>query len=281
MKILGIIAEYDPLHRGHLHHLTEAKKLVSPDLTLVVLSPCVKQRGELALLSPSDRARCALAAGADAVFSLPLCWTLRDAEHYALGAASLLARLGSTHLAFGAETADLNLLGKAADLLESPPSAFHTVLREKLSAGAGWPVAVSGALSVAMQEAGGLLDKPNNILAVSYLRAIRRLGLSLRPVVIPRSGGYHDAAINPSAPSASSLREALFCGNYTQAAAAVPEYTAAILRRRFLDGCVPDERILDGLLISKLRAMGESEYRLLPDLSEGLENALRAAAAAV
>ena len=65
MKILGIIAEYDPFHRGHLFHLTEAKKLVSPDLTYIVLSPCVKQRGELSLLSPSDRARCALESGAE------------------------------------------------------------------------------------------------------------------------------------------------------------------------------------------------------------------------
>ena len=69
MKILGIVAEYDPFHRGHLYHITEARRLLSPDLVFVVLSPCVKQRGELSLLSPSDRARCALEAGADAVFS--------------------------------------------------------------------------------------------------------------------------------------------------------------------------------------------------------------------
>ena len=130
MKILGIVAEYDPFHRGHLYHITEAKRLLSPDLVFVVLSPCVKQRGELSLLSPSDRARCALEAGADAVFSLPAAWTVRDAEHYALGAVSLLARLGATHLAFGAETPDEALLGRAADLLESPPPAFEAALKE-------------------------------------------------------------------------------------------------------------------------------------------------------
>lgn len=280
MKILGIVAEYDPFHRGHLFHLSEAKKRISPDLTLIALSPCVKQRGELALFSPSDRARCALEAGADAVFSLPVCWTVRDAEHYALGAVVLLSRLGATHLAFGAETADPDLLSGAADLLESPSRVFETVLKDRLSAGAGWPAAASAALSAAMPEAAGLLDRPNNILAVSYLRAIRRLNLALEPVIIHRTGSYHAAAVDPAAPSASALRDALLSGSYTEAAAALPEYTAAILRRRFLDGRVPDERILDSLLLSRLRAMDGAEYALLPDLSEGLENALRTAAAA-
>ena len=90
MKILGIVAEYDPFHRGHLYHLSEAVRRVAPDFVFVALSPCIKQRGELSLLSPVDRARCALTAGADAVFCLPACWTVRDAEHYALGAVSLL-----------------------------------------------------------------------------------------------------------------------------------------------------------------------------------------------
>ncbi len=278
MRILGIVAEYDPFHRGHLFHLQEAISRVSPDLTFVALSPCVKQRGELSLLPPTDRARCALEAGADAVFSLPACWTVRGAEHYALGAVSLLARLGATHLAFGAETAGTDLLSRAADLLESPSSAFNRVLKGRLSGGSGWPAAVSAALSSLLPEADRLLDRPNNILAVSYLRAVRRLGLSLEPVIIPRAGSYHAAAVDPSAPSASALRDALLAGSYAEAVSAVPAFTAAILRRRFLDGCVPDGQILDSLLLSRLRTMDASEYARLPDVSEGLENALRTAA---
>ena len=278
MKILGIVAEYDPFHNGHLHHLTEAKKQISPDLTYIALSPCVKQRGSLALLSPADRARCALEAGADAVFSLPVCWTLRDAEHYALGAVSLLSRLGATHLAFGAETADADLLGRAADLLENPPVRFDEAVKETLACGAGWPAAVSSALAGVLPEARGLLDQPNNILAVCYLRAIRRLALSLRPVVIRRAGSYHATDVTPGAPSASALREALLRGSYAQAYAAVPPYTAELLRRRFLEGRIPDEAMLDTLLLSGLRALTEDGYRRLPDLSEGMENALQAAA---
>ena len=278
MKILGVVAEYDPFHNGHLYHLTEARKKLSPDLTYVVLSPCVKQRGELSFLSPTDRARCALEAGADAVFCLPVLWTLRDAEHYALGAVSLLSRLGATHLAFGAETADAGLLRRAAEALESPAPVFQAVLRDTLSSGAGYPAAVSAALSASLPGAEGLLDQPNNILAVCYLRALLRAGLSMEPVVIPRSGGYHAAAVDPAAPSASAVRGSLARGSYAPAFSAVPDYTASLLRRRFLDGCVPDGKILDALLLSRLRNMDGPEYRLLPDLSEGMENALREAA---
>ena len=280
-KILGIVAEYDPFHNGHLFHIREAAKRVSPDLTYVVLSPCIKQRGELSLLSPSDRARLALEAGADAVFCLPVCWTVRDAEHYAIGSVSLLAGLGVTHLAFGAETAVPELLSRAAGCLEESSAQFESTLKKNLASGSGWPAAVSSALSFVIPEAQGLLDRPNNILAVCYLRAVRRLCLSLQPVVIPRCGSYHAAAINPSYPSASALRESLRRGDYTHAYTAMPPYSADLIRRRFLDRCIPDNQILDHLLLSRLRSMTDTEYATLPDIAEGMEHALRTAASSV
>ena len=279
MKILGIVAEYDPFHRGHLYHLSEAVRRVAPDFVFVALSPCIKQRGELPLLSPSDRAKCALEAGADAVFSLPVLWTVRDAEHYALGAVSLLAKLGITHLAFGAETADDSLLSRAAQMLEDPVPSFRSSLKDALASGAGYPSALSAALSLVLPEASGLLDQPNSILAVCYLRAILRLNLSVHPVVISRTGSYHAAEINQEFPSASALRESLLRGNYEDAYKAVPEYTAALLRRRFLDHRIPDGHIPDALLLARLRSMTAAEYGSLPDLSEGMENALRTASA--
>ena len=278
MKILGVAAEYDPFHNGHLHHLSEAKKLVSPDLTFVVLSPCLKQRGELSLLSPADRARCALEAGADAVFALPVLWTVRDAEHYALGCVSLLSSLGITHLAFGAETPDPELLQKAADLLESPSRCFDSALKQALSSGAGYPAALSSALAAALPEAAGLLDRPNNTLAVCYLRAVRKLGLSVQPVIIRRSGEYHASGVDVSFPSASAVRDSLLRGNYGPAFAAVPPFTGDILRRRFLERRIPDSSVLDSLLLSRLRSMTGPEYLQLPDISEGIENALQEAA---
>ena len=281
MKILGIIAEYDPFHNGHHYHMTESIRRVQPDLTFVALSPCLKQRGNLSLLSPSDRARCALNAGADAVFALPVCWTVRDAEHYALGAVSLLSSLGVSHLAFGAETPDLNLLTRAAEALEHPVPSFTAALKEALAEGSGYPAALSKALSASLPEASGLLDLPNNTLAVCYLRAAIRLGRPLEPVIIPRAGSYHAAEIDARFPSASALREALVRGNYGAAFKAVPAFSAELLRRRFLERRVPDEEVFSALVLSRLRSMDDADYRSLPDLSEGMENALKKAASSV
>ena len=275
MAVLGIVAEYDPFHNGHLYHLAEARKRVCPGFTYVVLSPCIKQRGSLAMLSPLDRARLALEAGADAVFALPVLWTVRDAEHYALGAVSLLSGLGVTHIAFGAETDSPGLLEKTAALLESPPDRFNAVLKDRLSSGTGYPAALSAAVGSVLPDAGSLLDRPNNILAVCYLRALRRLRSSAQPVIIRRTGRYHDSFIDPSSPSASALRSALLRGSYGDAYRAVPPFTATLIRSRFLEQRLPDPAILDALLLSRLRTMADTDYARLPDVSEGLENALK------
>ena len=274
MAVLGVVAEYDPFHNGHLHHLQSAVSAVAPSAVLVALSGPFKQRGDPALLSPFARAESALSAGADAVFALPVCWTVRDAEHYALGAVSLLSSLGATHLAFGAETPDLSLLEPTASLLENPPSAMAEALRVFLSDGFGWPAAVAKAAGTVLPEARVLLNQPNNILAVCYLRAIRRLGLSMVPVVVPRTGSYHAVRIDPDAPSASALRSALRRGDWESALSALPAGSAGAVRSSFLSGTTPDPRKLDSLLLSKLRAMTAGEASRLPDCPEGLDAAL-------
>ena len=279
MRILGIVAEYDPFHNGHEAHLAAAKAAVSPDLTYVVLSPCLKQQGTFALLSPASRAACAVRAGADAVFALPVAWTVRDAEHYALGAVSLLAKLGITHLAFGAEDPDLASLSRLADLLEDQPDAFRSALRDHLGQGLSWPAALTGAALKVLPEDAPALKQPNNLLAVSYLRAIRRLNRNIIPVPVPRTTSHHAAVIDPASPSASAIREALSKGNYRPACAAVPLYTEQALRSLYLSGHAPDATVADALLLHRLRTMDKEEIRRLPGLSEGLEDGLVKAAA--
>lgn len=281
MSVLGIVAEYNPFHRGHLHHLRTAVASVSPDSVLVALSGPFTQRGEAALLSPFARAECALAAGADAVVALPVLWTVRDAEHYALGAVSLLASLGATHLAFGAETADLPLLQRTADLLEDPPASLRDTMRALLRDGRGWPSALSEAAGVCFPECAALLKQPNNILAVCYLRAVRRLGLQLIPVPVPRSGVYRADDIDPACPSASAIREALRRGVWKQALSALPDESVRQVRRAFLSGETPALQRLDAVMIDKIRSMTTHQVSSLADCAEGLDAALLKAAARV
>ncbi len=274
--ILGIVAEYDPFHNGHAYHLSRARETVRPDTVYTVLSPCLKQRGTLSMLSPYDRAACALHAGSDAVFAMPVLWTVRDAEHYALGAVSLLSGMGITHIAFGAETPDMAGLNLAADFLETPPSRFQNVLKSFMEEGMGYPAALSRAVSSFLPGTGELLGLPNNILGICYLRALKRLKSGITPVVIPRKGNYHDSVISRDAPSASALREALYRGNYIPAMSAMPRFSAEMTRRAFLQRRIPDFSVWDALLLNCLRY---SDLASLPDVSEGLDDAVKKAAA--
>ena len=278
MSILGIIAEYDPFHNGHAHHMREAISTVAPSAVIVALSGPFKQRGETALLSPFTRAECALSAGADAVVSLPVLWTVRDAEHYALGAVHMLSSLGATHLAFGAETADLKLLNHTADLLENPPVSLRESLQAFMADGCGYPSALARAAGDCLPECRALFAHPNNILAICYLRAIRRLRLNLDPVVIPRLGAYHAEEILPDSPSASALRNALCRGAWHTALPALPPESERVVRAAFMSGTIPDPAYLDAVLLSKLRSMTPDDASMLPDCQEGLDRALLKAA---
>ena len=278
MSILGIVAEYDPFHNGHLHHLREAAAAVSPDAVLIALSGPFKQRGQASLLSPYARAESALEFGADAVLALPVCWTVHDAEHYALGAVSMLASLGATHLAFGAETADLDLLQRTAELLENQPSSLRDALHAALAEGNGYPSALAAAASVCFPQCRKVLNHPNNILAVCYLRAILRLRLQLKPVLIARSGEYRADRIVHDTPSASAVRESLLRGAWEDALAALPSVSAKAVRKAFMSGETPDQRRLDTLFLNGLRSMTPEQAACLPDCPEGLDAALLKAA---
>ena len=275
MRTVGIIAEYNPLHNGHLCHLREARRLSGADLVVVVMSTAFTQRGEPALFSMDDRVRMALAAGADAVFALPALWAVRDAEHFALGGVSLLQRLGCDAISFGAECTDPGLLAETAALLESDSPGLRTALQPYLAQGLPWPQAISRAAEELLPGAGALLASPNNTLGICYLRAMLRLDAPMAPVVVRRQGSYHSGELAEGAlPSATAVRAALRSGQTERALEAVPACCRPILqsgRQAAPDG-------LDQALLYRLRSMTEAEYAALPGLSEGIENRLRQAA---
>lgn len=278
MRVVGVIAEYNPFHLGHAHHLAQARRLTNADAVVVVMSSTFTQRGDAALLSPTDRARMALAAGADAVFALPTVWAVRDAEHFALGGISILTGLGCDAISFGTETADLSLLQEAARLLEQPDEAFRAEVQTRMAQGVPYPAAVSAAMAQALPGCGALLEEPNSTLAVCYLRAMLRLNADLDVVPVPRIGGYHDSALGDTLPSATALRGAFLRGDWAKVRSAMPEDACAILRAAAADGHIHRPEALDGALLYRLRTMSAADYAALPDVSEGIEHRLMAAA---
>lgn len=208
MKITGIIAEFNPFHNGHAYLLQKARDLTNADIIVVVMSGDFVQRGTPALLSKYSRAEIALNCGADLVAELPIYSSCASAEYFAEGAVRILADLGVDSLVFGSESGDLEALSRLADILYEEPDAFRRTLRDKLATGATFPAARRAALNTVCPGDAELLDSPNNVLAIEYLKAIRKRNYSMKPYTIMRSGSDYSSEQVESEknPSAQALR---------------------------------------------------------------------------
>ncbi|MBQ8201108.1 MAG: nucleotidyltransferase family protein [Clostridia bacterium] len=278
MRVAGVIAEYNPFHLGHAWQLQEARRLAKADAVIVVMSSCFTQRGEASLLSPADRARMALRCGADAVFALPACWSVRDAEHFALGGVALLSGLGCSVISFGTETADIPLLQQTAQTLEHPENEFSAALQARLATGMPYPAAMSAVMEEKLPGSGVLLSAPNSTLAVCYLRAMLRLGKPMEICPVPRLTSYHDTALTDALPSATALRGAILRGDWARSRTAMPEAAFDVLLDAVRSGRIHRPEALDTALIYRLRTMSDAEYAALPDASEGIEQRLASSA---
>lgn len=200
----GIIAEYNPFHRGHQYHIEETKRRTNADYIVVAMSGDFVQRGEPALFSKSLRARMALLSGADLVLELPAPFATGSAEDFALGAVSLLDGLGCiSFLSFGSESDDLGVLTEAARILAEEPPSFSSLLKEKLRLGFSYPQARMAALKCSGLSEKGLkaIQEPNGLLGTEYLKAMLRQQSAIEPVAVRRQGlGYHNLEIPDISP---------------------------------------------------------------------------------
>lgn len=270
MAVCGVIAEYDPFHRGHLWQLAEIRRRLGADTAVVtVMSGSFVQRGEPALCGKHARAEMALRGGANLVLELPSPWSCAPAEIFARGGVALLAASGVvTHMAFGCESGDLAPLSQAAACLDS--GIYGAGLRRFLDEGMTFAAArqaVVGAL--AGDAAGACLDRPNNNLAVEYLRSLSALKSGVRPLALPRMGAdHHSDGPGPYA-SASAVRRRILAGEAWRDL--VPETTAAILDRELAAGRAPASLTLCGrAVLARLRTMSEEDFRPYDGGGEGL-----------
>ncbi|MFQ7241734.1 nucleotidyltransferase family protein, partial [Agathobaculum sp.] len=255
MTVCGIVAEYNPFHAGHAHHIAETRRILGADAAVVcAMSGNFVQRGDLAVMEKYARAEAAVRCGADLVLETPLAACLSSAEGFACGAVSLLDALGCvTHLSFGAEQADLALLQQAADLSLRQSEA----LRQGLAAGLPYAAAMQQAVSAADPEAGALLASPNNTLGVEYLRALAASGSRMQPLAIERKGGAHDSDTPADGlPSASYLRGLLAGGDAAACRPIMPEASFAVLEREIQQGAAPVTRsAVDQAILAHLRRL--------------------------
>ena len=214
MKIVGLITEYNPFHNGHLHHIKEARRVTGADAVVVVMSGDYVQRGVPAIMPKRLRTEMALSCGASAVFELPVCYAAGCAEYFAMGAVSLLDSMGVVDsICFGSECNDLEALSHVADILSREPEDYRSLLKTNLKKGASFPSARHDALLeyTHVPAYAALLDDPNNILGIEYLKALKRLNSRMTPFTIRREGShYHDQNLSSdSFSSASAIRSLL------------------------------------------------------------------------
>ncbi len=349
--VTGVIAEYNPFHKGHALQLAAAKQAGGGPV-VAIMSGNFVQRGEPAILSKGCRARMALSCGADLVVELPLPWAMSTAQNFAEGGVGLLAALGCVEaLSFGSECGDAGLLARAAAAIDHPD------LKTDLDAGlaAGLPFAAAREQAVRRRfgpETAALLRRPNDTLAVEYLAAAARLGASFTLLPVRRAGAPHDAPLpgpfsveqatasgkskpsgttgSPHRPppaacsapydtdgfaggqpsfdgaaaaqseagrqiagskssllpdgtdvpalSASGIRRLMREGKWQEAFSHLPDTAAPILQKELEQGGLVRPERLETALLARLRCMSPADFAALPDVSEGLENRLYAAA---
>ena len=261
MDAVGVVCEFDPLHRGHEKLLRRAGETGLP--VVCAMSGSFTQRGGPACVEKFARAEMAARCGADLVVELPTPWAMATAEKFADGGVSLLAQCGVKTLCFGSECGDADTLWAAAEALLR--ADIHRAIRAEMDGGLPYAAARQAVLE---REAGcgALLAQPNNTLAVEYLKAIRRRGLALDAITLRREDGGHHGPT-----SASQIRALLAAGQAADAFALMPPAAADILRREMEKGQAPaDPARLETAMLARLRLMKEADFAPYDGGGEGL-----------
>lgn len=218
MKIVGLITEYNPFHNGHLYHIQKAKEVSGADAVIVVMSGDYVQRGAPAIMPKHLRAEVAMEAGVPVVIELPVCYATGSAEYFARGALSLFERLGCIDsICFGSECGDYHLLESIAHIIADEPDEYRFLLQEALRKGHSFPLARQMALKTYLKAPSldEVLEQPNNILGIEYIKALYQKKSSMKVYTIKRkTSGYHDQELSEKYSSASAIRKLLaFTGN--------------------------------------------------------------------
>lgn len=278
MKVSAIICEYNPLHNGHIHHIRETRRHGATHI-IAVLSSNFVQRGDVALLNKFDRAQLAVQAGADLVLELPVAYSCAAAEDYATGAVTLLHRLGIVdELSFGSSTGDIEVIELLTDASLSTTQVYGERIAERMKAGDSYPAAV---WEIVRQRYGnnvaGKMHDPNNLLAIEYMKAIRKTRARFEPFTIPRRYVMHDAA-EPQAQYASAtyVRKSV-CEGDQNYRSYVPAYAARMLAERITEGRIAQLRRLENIILYRMRNITKEEMLRLPDMNEALYHRFYAA----
>lgn len=205
MNIIGIIAEYNPIHLGHIYQINKIKEQFPNSIIIVITNTCFTERGEVSILNKWDKTKICLDNNIDIVIELPFAFATQSADIFAKGALEILNKLKINILAFGSESNDLDKLEMIVDAQLNNKN-YDNKVKEYLKKGINYPTAMSKALNDLLNYT---ITDPNDLLGISYIKEIKKNNYPITPFTIKRIGNYHEKEINNNIISASLIRTLL------------------------------------------------------------------------
>jgi len=281
--VLGIIAEYNPFHNGHLYHLLKSKELTKDNYVIAIIGGNFTQRGEASLVDKWTKCEMAIDNGADLVIELPTLYSISSAENFADGAIKILNSLKIVdHISFGTECEELNKLNILANTLFEEPKEYKLFLQSELDKGLSFPKARENALIDYLNDFSfrTILSGSNNILAIEYLKALKKHRSKIEPIIVPRGNTNHlNKDYTGKITSSTSIREMIKTGNTRNLKNSMTPSSYTILKEEINKGhFVRDISDFEKIIFYNLRNSNLDSLRKLPDVSEGLEHLIKKAA---
>ena len=292
MKVTGIIAEYDPFHNGHSYHIKKAREMTGADAIVVVMSGHFTQRGMPAFFRRDARVRMAVDGGADLVIELPYIYACNSSHEFARGAAGILNGIGCVDaLVFGAETDDMDTLGKAARAAAGTDDRSSAYIKEEMKNGVSYPEALTRSVKkIYGAQTAAVLREPNNLLGIEYMKALRELGSGIKPFIVGRRSAAHGESLEmlherkqeQRIASGTAVRKAVYAGGARAAEMLVPDTSFSIISGyerssgfSFTEYRDKIKKNMFELLKYKIITSDESELAEVYGVAEGLENRLK------
>lgn len=285
MKLCAIICEYNPFHFGHWYHIQKAKELSGCDGVLCIMSGNFTQRAEPTIVDKYVRASMALNGGADIVVQMPTAYACSSAEIYALAGVKIANSFKNvTHISFGCECENFELLKELANYLADEPEEYKEALKKYLDEGNSIVLSRQKAIEQLVKEEKvsfsnitetiDALQQPNNILALEYLKALKRTNSSIEPIFVERGcSEYHSEDINGKDTSATAIRSRLLKTEKTsKVKRLMPKFSYALLKDHLKDFGLPSLELFNDICMFKLKTTSKDVIKNIYDVTEGLEN---------
>ncbi len=284
-KICVIICEYNPLHNGHKILIDNARKLSGCNFVACIMSGNFSQRGNPCILNKYQRAHLALQAGADIVLHLPTAYSCSSAEVFSRGSINIANSLkNATHIIFGSECGDIDKLNEIANFLIKEPDEYKVLLKRNLSDGNSYPASRLNAITT-LADSGKvpsdfvqILSKPNNILGIEYIKAMKQTKSKLIPLTIQRQGQDYNSKKLDNIPSATALRELLTTKKgIKEVKKYIPESCYNTFANYYEKQSL-NEKLFEELKLFALKTFSTDYLKEIFDVTEGLENRLHSIA---